>query len=425
MVRRFGRRQADMKGAEKPGMEKPGMEKPGMKKPGMKKSGMMEPGMKQPGIKHSNIGRSMIRLLAATSAAAFLLTTPVYAGAWSQADGSWRYQKDDGSYARGWMQSTDGKWYYFDANGRMLTDTVTPDGYQVGPDGAWTVGGWEASYDANYPLKDYLDQAGLQYVDVIMGWNAKGESVMERRLRQDYNYGLYNYFGLSDDLCKALYGESDQIGTGEMAVDGDSLLVLGQVALYQENVGSDIYKQRRNALALVIRDYLNSYRWRDVSELERAKHAALYIASGCTYDTGLYNRFVNGEDTSGDLSFTAYGCLVNHKAVCEGISVAYQMLARSMGLNCFCAPDDNDKDHMFVYVEAGGNWYKVDLSVTGLMPQTMVDRCFKTTANQDVERIFAAYYNKANPYIAHVDYGNLAPGNVYDLSAGGLLRKYP
>ena len=75
-----------------------------------------------------------------------------------------------------------------------------------------------------------------------------------------------------------------------MAVDGDSLLVLGQVALYQENVGSDIYKQRRNALALVIRDYLNSYRWRDVSELERAKHAALYIASGCTYDTGLYNR---------------------------------------------------------------------------------------------------------------------------------------
>lgn len=117
MVRRFGRRQADMKGAEKPGMEKPGMEKPGMKKPGMKKSGMMEPGMKQPGIKHSNIGRSMIRLLAAASAAAFLLTTPVYAGAWSQADGSWRYQKDDGSYARGWMQSTDG-------NGIILTQTA-------------------------------------------------------------------------------------------------------------------------------------------------------------------------------------------------------------------------------------------------------------------------------------------------------------
>ena len=108
MVRRFGRRQADMKQAEKPGMKKPGMKKLGMKKPG---------------IKHSNIGRSMIRLLAAASAAAFLLTTPVYAGAWSQADGSWRYQKDDGSYARGWMQSTDGKWYYF-CTGEEAGDTA-------------------------------------------------------------------------------------------------------------------------------------------------------------------------------------------------------------------------------------------------------------------------------------------------------------
>ena len=351
MVRRFGGGETDMKQSD----------------------------TKQSDMKQSNIVRSVVRLLAAASAAALLLSATVYAGTWSQ----------------------------------------------VGPDGAWTVGGWEASYDANYPLKDYMDQAGLQYVDVIMGWNAKGEPVMERRLRQDYNYGLYNYFGLSDDLCKALYGESDQIGTGEMAVDGDSLLVLGQVALYQDNVGSDTYKQQRNALALVVRDYLNSYRWRDASELERAKHAALFIASSCTYDKGLYSRFVNGEDTSGDPSFTAYGCLVNHKAVCEGISVAYQMLTRAMGLNCFCAPDDNDKDHMFVYVEAGGSWYKVDLSVTGLMPQTLADRCFKTTTNQDVERIFAAYYNKANPYIAHVDYGNLAPGKVYDLSAGGQLRTYP
>ena len=185
MVRRFGGGETDMKQSD----------------------------TKQSDMKQSNIGRSVVRLLAAASAAALLLSATVYAGTWSQ----------------------------------------------VGPDGAWTVGGWEASYDANYPLKDYMDQAGLQYVDVIMGWNAKGEPVMERRLRQDYNYGLYNYFGLSDDLCKALYGESDQIGTGEMAVDGDSLLVLGQVALYQDNVGSDTYRQQRNALALVVRDYLNSY----------------------------------------------------------------------------------------------------------------------------------------------------------------------
>lgn len=368
--------------------------------------------------------RPIIRLLAAAAAMSLFLSTATYAGTWSEAGGAWRYQKDDGSYATGWVRDTNGKWYYFDAGGRMLADTVTPDGYRVGTDGTWISSSWEDTYDANYPLKDYMDKAGLQYVDAIMGWNSKGEPIMERRLRQDNHYGLYNYFGLSDDLCKALYGESDQIGTGEMAADGDSLLILGQVALYQESVGSDTYKEQRNAMALVVRDYLNSYRWRDVSETERAKHAALYIASTCTYDRNLYNRFVNGEDTTGDPSFTAYGCLVNHRAVCEGISVAYQMLVRSMGLNCFCAPDDDDKDHMFTYVQADGNWYKVDLSVTGLMPQTMVDRCFKTTANQAVQRIFTAYYNKENPYITHVDYSSLAPGRVYDLSAGGQLRVY-
>lgn len=368
--------------------------------------------------------RHFLKILAVSAALSIFISNAAYAGTWTTESGQWKYRQDDGTYAKGWLQDTDGRWYYFDANGRMLSNTATPDGYQVGEDGAWVNHDPYASYNADYPLKDYADKAGLQYVDVIMNYNSKGDPVMERRLRQDYNYGLYNYFGLSDNLCKALYGESDQIGTGEMAVDGDSLLVLAGVPLYQEGVGSDTYKQQRNRLALVIREYLNSYQWRNASELERARNAAFYIASGCTYDKDLYNRFVAGEDTTGDPSFTAYGCLVNHKAVCEGISVAYQLLARSMGLNCFCAPDDEDKDHMFVYVQADGNWYKVDLSVTGLAPQAMVRRCFTDMANQEVERIMKAYYNEENPHIKHIQYDSLAPGAVYQLKGGWQYREY-
>ena len=200
--------------------------------------------------------------------------------------------------------------------------------------------------------------------------------------------------------------------------------MLAQTALYQEAVGSDTYKQQRNALAIVIRDYLGSFQWRTVSELERAQNAAFYIASNCTYDKTLYNRFVAGEDTSGDPSFTAYGCLVNHKAVCEGMSVAYQLLARATGLNSFCAPDDNDKDHMFVYVQADGNWYKVDLAVTGLMPQALVRRCFKDTANQEVERIMKTYFDEGNPHREHMDLDGLAPGAVYELKSSNQMRGY-
>lgn len=365
------------------------------------------------------------KILAVSAAISMFASTVSYAGTWTSETGRWQYRMDDGSYAKGWFQDTDGKWYYFDANGRMLAGTTTPDGFRVGADGAWMIDDPYASYDADYPLKDYMDKAGLQYVDAAMGYNQKGEAIMERRLRQDGSYSLFNYFGLSDDLCKALYGEdTDQIGTGEKAVDGDSLLILAQVPLYQETVGSDVYKQQRNRQAMVIRDYLNSFRWRETGELERAKNAALYIASNSTYDKGLYNRFVAGEDTSGDPSFTAYGCLVNRTAVCEGMSVAYQLLARATGLNSFCAPDDNDKDHMFVYVQADGSWYKVDLAVTGLTPQALVNRCFTSVADQEVSRILATYFDEENSHAKYMNHSRLAPGAVYELKSGTEMREY-
>lgn len=39
--------------------------------------------------------------------------------------------------SNGWMQDTDGKWYYFNLAAYMVADDTTPDGYYVGADGAW------------------------------------------------------------------------------------------------------------------------------------------------------------------------------------------------------------------------------------------------------------------------------------------------
>lgn len=63
--------------------------------------------------------------------------TTVFAGEWHQDDIGWWYQYDEETMiVDGWWE-IDGKDYYFDANGYMLANTITPDGYQVGPDGAW------------------------------------------------------------------------------------------------------------------------------------------------------------------------------------------------------------------------------------------------------------------------------------------------
>ncbi len=55
---------------------------------------------------------------------------------WFQNNGKWYYCNTDGEMKTGWIQDGD-KWYYCNESGEMLADTTTPDGYRVGPDGAW------------------------------------------------------------------------------------------------------------------------------------------------------------------------------------------------------------------------------------------------------------------------------------------------
>lgn len=81
----------------------------------------------------------------------FLAPVTAFAGEWTKGtgpnDGRWRYENEDGTYASGGWYWLDGnrdgieECYYFDPGGFMLSGTVTPDGYTVNPDGAWTDSG--------------------------------------------------------------------------------------------------------------------------------------------------------------------------------------------------------------------------------------------------------------------------------------------
>ena len=53
-------------------------------------------------------------------------------------DNVWRYIQKNGYYkSNGWLQDTDGKWYYFNMAAYLVTDSVTPDGYYVDASGVW------------------------------------------------------------------------------------------------------------------------------------------------------------------------------------------------------------------------------------------------------------------------------------------------
>lgn len=60
---------------------------------------------------------------------------------WKFIADDWYYFGDDKKSKQNTWSEIDGKWYYFDNFSRMLHDTTTPDGYTVGPDGAWTKDG--------------------------------------------------------------------------------------------------------------------------------------------------------------------------------------------------------------------------------------------------------------------------------------------
>ena len=88
------------------------------------------------------------KLLAVTVAAALAVSTAtIFASGWQKNNTGWWFGTNDTNttwHANGW-QWLDGngdgvaECYYFDANGYALTNTTTPDGYQVNPDGAWIV----------------------------------------------------------------------------------------------------------------------------------------------------------------------------------------------------------------------------------------------------------------------------------------------
>lgn len=58
---------------------------------------------------------------------------------WKQLWNNWYYFGEDGKSIQNAWAEIDEKWYYFDNWSIMLHDTVTPDGYSVGSDGAWLV----------------------------------------------------------------------------------------------------------------------------------------------------------------------------------------------------------------------------------------------------------------------------------------------
>lgn len=118
----------------------------------------------------------------------------------------------------------------------------------------------------------------------------------------------------------------------------------------------DLYEEYRGKMNSVINAVLKSLK-PDMSEFERELYIHDYLVDNCVYQE---------KATNNSNRYTAYGCLVEQSAVCEGYKNAFQLLLAYCGVKSFGVSgslDDSDNiDHVWNAVELDGDYYYTDVT---------------------------------------------------------------
>lgn len=279
-----------------------------------------------------------------------------FAGEWKSDEiGQW-YQNDDGSYPVNTWQWIDGnrdgvsESYYFNENGYMLSNTVTPDNYTVNADGAWTVNGVvqtqgqtntaSQNYDEQYPLKGRVEKY-LGNENGFLCWYWTGPHVILEGIVPD------GMTGLSYVDQRAIEDKDPSYSTGLSQYGID---VLAKLSGYPyKNSVSD--KPEAAALLNEVKEFMNSFDWKNASDLEKATRICERIHKA-TYDHDAANEaYTTGWSNS--VSYGAYGCLVKGKAVCQGYAEAAHLLGFAVGIK---SRELGDIGHTYPVFLVDGIW---------------------------------------------------------------------
>ncbi len=94
----------------------------------------------------------------------------------------------------------------------------------------------------------------------------------------------------------------------------------------------------------------------NMTAAEKVVQVHNYLALTCAYD---YENYQTGSIPRD--SYTAYGALVKRKAVCQGYSLAFELLMQQLGIPCVIVESDS-MNHAWNAVQLDGAWYHVDVT---------------------------------------------------------------
>ena len=104
------------------------------------------------------------------------------------------------------------------------------------------------------------------------------------------------------------------------------------------------------------------------SDYDKALYVHDVLVSTCKYDESVYYTSLFDTDTDlNTMAYSAYGCLVEHKAVCSGYAKAYQLIMNKLGIETGFVSGEgitssDTGPHAWNYIKIDGNYCYVDVT---------------------------------------------------------------
>ena len=206
---------------------------------------------------------------------------------------------------------------------------------------AWAETGTETGTETTqttnteYPLAGMLEQLGLNDTG-IQGWPDLGTSNMPNGpylpSTGKYKYTNRGYSGLSAFAC-ALSGEPyhdylfDRTDPIEVIASFNGV----SYAEAQQMVG-------------IVRDFLNSFDWKNADDMTKASKAAELVTNGTSYSYDSISGYVSA-------------ILLKKKGQCNDFAATYHLLTRLMGMDSLHVTLST---HEINYIKINGTWYEFD-----------------------------------------------------------------
>lgn len=227
---------------------------------------------------------------------------------------------------------------YYMENGMPLTNTITPDGYQVNEAGAWvvddvvqtqtmtvnngtTTGGvnHNAGYDPAHPLAGKIDEWNLRITNTgLIGASGSNTNICNENIQALLTNQMDKYY-------IPPVGNSTNPTTGT------------QMYVSQEDYDKNVHNTQ--ALYQWFCNWLNSMDFENMSELDRAREIQKVMAQ-VKYEIGSPTAY--------------YAVLIDHEGDCSRTAMTACALAKALGLKSAVA---GTTDHMVYYIQVDGKAY--------------------------------------------------------------------